>query len=413
MDEIGRNYLTLALSLDRHFEGFVDAYFGPPELKAEIEAAEPRSLEALAEDARQIRHAIGASDYNPQRKDFLTRQTWAMAAVIHNLSGDQLDFVEEVELYFDIAPEIVDEEVFEAIHAEIDRLLPGDSPLYERMMAWDKTVELQGDQLARVVQLALHQARGRTLALFDLPPGEEVALSLVEDQPWAAYNWYRGNYRSRIEVNADVPVRIDQAIRFVAHEAYPGHHTEHAIKENRLCREEGRAEHAIQLLLAPEAVLSEGIAESAQDMIFGDEELVAFLRDEICPLVGMPDVDVERLVGLTRPRKALDRVAGNAALLLHRHARPPDEVKHYLQHYGLHSPEEAERKLRFIQNPIFRSYVFNYTMGKELLAPLLEGPDARANFVRLLSEPFTPTLVRRWVAQRGKLAEAGHPRYNP
>ena len=28
MDDIGRNYLTLALNLDRHFEGVVDAYFG-------------------------------------------------------------------------------------------------------------------------------------------------------------------------------------------------------------------------------------------------------------------------------------------------------------------------------------------------------------------------------------------------
>ena len=44
MDDIGRRYLTLALQLDRHLEGVVDAYFGPEELKAEVEAGEPRSL---------------------------------------------------------------------------------------------------------------------------------------------------------------------------------------------------------------------------------------------------------------------------------------------------------------------------------------------------------------------------------
>ena len=56
--------------------------------------------------------------------------------------------------------------------------------------------------------------------------------------------------------------------------------------------------------------------------------------------------------------------------------------------------------MRFLANPLFRSYVFNYAMGKALLAPLLDGPDASANFERLLSEPFTPSQVRRWLAQR-------------
>ena len=54
-----------------------------------------------------------------------------------------------------------------------------------------------------------------------------------------------------------------------------------------------------------------------------------------------------------------------------------------------------------MQNPLFRSYTFNYTMGKDLLAPLLAGADAVANFRRLLSEPLTPSQVRCWVAERG------------
>jgi hypothetical protein len=197
MDELGRNYLTLALNLDRHFEGFVDAYFGPPELRVEVEAAEPRSLEALADDARKLQEAIEDSDYDPQRKGFLTRQTRAMTAVIRNLSGDRLDFVEEVELYFDITPEMVDEAVFEAIHAEMDPLFAGEGSLSERVAAWEKGLELEADRILPVCDLALQETRRRTRALFDLPPGEEVSLNLVKDQPWYAYNWYLGDYRSR------------------------------------------------------------------------------------------------------------------------------------------------------------------------------------------------------------------------
>jgi hypothetical protein len=400
MDEIGRHYLTLALHLDRHFEGLVDAYFGPPELKEQVQAGEPRPLPALADDARQLQAAIEASDYEPQRQDFLARQTRALAAVIRNLSGDRLDFVEEVELYFDITPGMVDEAVFEAAHAEMDRLLPGSGPLVERLAAWKKSLELETARVLPTFDLARQETRRRTVALFDLPPGEEVSLHLVQDQPWSGYNWYLGGYRSRIDLNTDLPLRGNSAVPLLAHEAYPGHHTEHAIKEFRLYQQQGRAEHAIQLLLAPECVLAEGIADSAEGVIFDDADLAAFLRDELYPQAGLADVDVAAQLRLKRAAEALSGVSGNAALLLHHAGRSADKVQRYVERYSLRTPQEAAQTMKFIQNPLFRSYIFNYATGQALLAPLLEGADAAANFYRLLSEPFTPTQVRHWLAER-------------
>jgi hypothetical protein len=98
-------------------------------------------------------------------------------------------------------------------------------------------------------------------------------------------------------------------------------------------------------------------------------------------------------------------VGSNAALLLHRDGRPPDEVQQYIERYGLRTPQEAKQTMRFIQNPLFRSYIFNYATGKALLAPLLEGEDAVDNLRRLLSEPLTPTQVRQWLAE----TEAAQP----
>jgi hypothetical protein len=393
MDEIGRRYLHLALHLDRHFEGFVDAYFGPPEFRAEIQTGSPRSLEALADDARQLLGAIEADVPAAQRKGFLAKQTQAMAAVIRNLSGDQIDFVQEVELYFDITPVMVDETTFEAAHAEMDEILPGDGSLIERSVAWREKLYLEPSKILPVFDLALRETRRRTQELLDLPPGEDLTLYLVEDEPWAAYNWYLGDYCSRIDLNTDLPVRADSAVPLIAHEAYPGHHTEHALKEQRLYRQKGRAEHAVQLLLAPESVIAEGIADNAQ-------QLGAFLRDQLYPLAGLAELDVERQLRLGRAAEALRSVSGNAALLLHREGRAPEEVQRYFQRYGLRTPEEASHSMRFLMNPLFRSYVFNYAVGKALLAPLLDGPDALANFERLLSEPFTPSQVRLWLAQR-------------
>jgi hypothetical protein len=398
MDEIGHRYLDLALNLDRHFEGFVDAYFGPPELRAQILAGRPTPLDALADDARKLLDAI-ADETDAQRRGFLAKQVGAMAAVIDNLAGNQVDFEKEVELYFDIVPEMVDETTFEAAHAEIDEILPGGGSLIERSVAWREKLYLEPDRILPVVDLALRETRRRTKALFDLPPGEDLTLQLVEDEPWGAYNWYLGGFRSRIDINTDLPVRADWAVPMIAHEAYPGHHTEHAIKEQRLHRHLGRAEHAVQLLLAPECVISEGVADSGQQIIFDDSELAEFLRDQLYPLAGLADLDVDKQIRLGLATEALRGVSGNAALLLHREARPPEEVQSYIERLGLRTPEEAAHSMRFLTNPLFRSYVFNYAVGKALLAPLLEGPDALANFERLLSEPFTPSQVRLWLAE--------------
>lgn len=400
MDEIGQAYLTLALNLDRRFEGFVDAYFGPPELKEASLSGEPRPLDALADDVHQLQAAVAASHYDPQRQDFLARQTRAMAAVVRTLSGDSLDFVDEVERYFDITPEMTGEATFETAHAEMARLLPGDAPLAERLAAWRKSLELAPERILPVFDLARRETRRRTQALFDLPKGEGLSLQLVKDQPWSAYNWYLGDYQSRVELNTDLPLHAHSAVPLLAHEAYAGHHTEHAIKEQCLYRQQGRAEHAVQLLLAPECVLAEGIADSARSVIFDDADQAGFLRDELFPLAGLPGVDVDQQLGLAKAAAALRWVSCNAALLLHRDGRPPDEVQRYVERYSLRTPKEAAQTMRFIQNPLFRSYVFNYAVGKALLAPLLDGPDAVANFARLLSEPLTPTQVRRWLAER-------------
>jgi hypothetical protein len=404
MDEIGRNYLTLALALERHVPGLVDAYFGPAGLKAEAEAGEPRPLAELADQAHQLQVAIRAAGYDSQRHDFLARQVAALTALLDKLAGDKLGFVEEVERFFDIRPEMHDEAVFEAAHAEIDRVLPGTGGLLDRLTAWKKGLELPADRIEAVFELARRETRRRTRLLFDLPQGEEVTLQLVNDQPWGAYNWYLGQYRSRIELNTDLPLRVGSAIPLMAHEAYAGHHTEHVTKEHRLYREAGRDEHAIQLILTPECVISEGIGDSAQDMLFDQAELLAFLRDELYPLAGLAEADAEVQIALSRATEGLRGVPDNAALMLHHDDRPPHEVQGYIERYGLCTPKEAGQTLKFLQNALFRSYTFNYAMGKELLAPLLHGPDAVANFQRLLSEPFTPTQVRDWV---GSLVTGG------
>ena len=76
--------------------------------------------------------------------------------------------------------------------------------------------------------------RERTQALVPLPADEEFALELVAGEPWAAFNYYLGRHRSRIVVNTDLPFSGAEIVHLAAHEGYPGHHTEHATKEELL-----------------------------------------------------------------------------------------------------------------------------------------------------------------------------------
>jgi hypothetical protein len=113
----------------------------------------------------------------------------------------------------------------------------------------------------------------------------------------------------------------------------------------------------------------------------------------------VPGDDAERQVAVSGAADRLRGVISNAALLLHRDGQSPEEVERYVERYSMGTQADVAKTMEFIQIPLWRSYAFNYSQGGELVAPLLEGPDRVDNFARLLSEPFTPTQVREWVAE--------------
>ena len=53
-----------------------------------------------------------------------------------------------------------------------------------------------------------------------------------------------------------------------AHEGYPGHHMEFALKEQYLYRRKSQFEHSLLILNSPKLIISEGIANSALNVLF-------------------------------------------------------------------------------------------------------------------------------------------------
>jgi hypothetical protein len=336
------------------------------------------------------------------RKGYLTEQVVAMLTTARRIAGDELPYREEVRLLFDIEPQATPESAYDAVIADLDRLLSGDGSIAERMIAWRQDYTISPETARRLVDVVLPELRERTQEIVDLPSEESIEIRLVRDQPWSGYNWYLGEGRSRVDLNTDLPIYAYKLTDLLAHEGYPGHHTEHALKE-RLYTEQGWGEHALQLINTPECLISEGIATVAEAMIFSPEELVRFRRERVYPAAGISG-DPEREIGIGAALRVLRSVPSNAALLLHEEGWAQEDVVGYLKRYGLSTEAEARQRLRFIADPLWRAYIFTYDVGFGLISSWLnQGPvsERRNRFRTLLTDQVYPSQIAAWTRRDG------------
>ena len=112
--------------------------------------------------------------------------------------------------------------------------------------------------------------RDRVRGQYGLPEVETVRYEVVTDQPWSGFNYYEGDFRSRVAINADLPHRLGHLPHLVAHEAYPGHHTEHCRKERGLVERAAGTEHTVFLVNTPECLMAEGLADLGVQASIGD-----------------------------------------------------------------------------------------------------------------------------------------------
>ena len=397
-DFIPQAFVKLALALDQHIDGYIDAYYGPPEWRQKAEETGPRPVADLAQKAADLASAITEdADLDPQRRHYLSREVRAMQTSLRLLQGEQVALVDEVKGLYDVTPEWVDESVFEKARLALEELLPPGSSLHERAAAYRKQTEIPVERLEPLLQEIAQEFRRRTRERFPVPAEESFELRLVSDKPWRAYSRYLGDSRSRIDINTDLPYHITELSDLIAHEAYPGHHTAQSIKDAQLLGDRGWMEHCIALSNAPSAVVSEGIAVNALSTLMTNEEVIAWHAEELFPRAGFEDLDAERDRAIFAVYRELEGVLDNAAFLLHEREAREDDVIGYLEHEGVAPPEEAAKAVEFFKDPISRSYVFTYRYGRILVDDVLAAHEDRDRwFTRLLSEPVTPSQLRQW-----------------
>lgn len=399
--DFGEQFVRLALAIEEHQPGYVDAYFGPEAWKIESKQDGKVPLPNLADQVNRLAKEISQTDeFDSQRKDYLTRHLTAMQMSLRLLSGEKVSLADEAEALYDIRPGWKDESNFEEAHKLLEDALPQGASLRERMLAWKQSLEIPVEKVKELLPIVIKRLQTLTHQKFNLPDGENFSVEFVSDQPWLAYNWYLGNSKSRIEINTDLPLRVSFVPDLMAHEGYPGHHTDLSIKEKKLVDGLKYYEFTVNLLNAPSSLMAEGIATTAGEILFTDGELEAWFQEEILPCAGMSQIDPKRMTAVNKAGRKMDGISGNAAFMLHDQRKSEEEIIQYLQRYNLSSEREAKQTIRFISDPLNRSYTFTYNVGHDLLEELFQGVDRDHYFKRLIEEPVTPTQIREWIQNK-------------
>jgi hypothetical protein len=381
-ETIVERYLKLGLRLGRHVDGIVDSYAGPPEIADSVDAEPLREPRELAADAGQLLDEVDDG--------WLRDQVRGLHTCASFMAGAPGPYADEVEGCYGVRPEHTDESVFEAAHEELDRLLPGDGPLAERYESWRKAMTVPPDRIEQTVAGLIEEARSWTRGIVELPDGEGVDLDVVRDKPWLAFCEYKGGLRSQISVNADLPISAFELLHITCHETYPGHHAERVCKDDRLVRGEGRVEETLVLMPTPQSLVSEGIAELGSELLLssdGGQRLTAVLAT-----VAGIELDLAHALAVSRARQPCGWAEVNASLMLHEDGASAGEAQAYLERWGLRTPDFAAHVIRFMTEPSSRTYIINYSAGRDLCRGYVDGHPA--GFRRLLTEQVRVSDMR-------------------
>ncbi len=401
MNTIARSYVLLALALGRHDKDYVDAYFGPPELKEQAER-DALTVEAIGGRARALLIELEAMDepreaMERSRRRNLAGQLRALAARVDLVGGRKMTFDEESHLLYDAVAPTHRTEHFEAILERLDAALPGAGAVADRFAEYRKGFIIPPDRLDRVFQAAIAACRERTSRHIPLPQDESFTVEYVTDKSWSGYNWYQGNFKSLIQVNTDLPIYIDRAVDLACHEGYPGHHLFHTLQDMALVKKRGWIEYTIYPLFAPQSLIAEGSANYGVDLTFPEDERVAFEREVLFPLAGLDPGQAAQYYAIEALRDGLKYAGNEAARGYLDGTIDARRAIEWLKRYSLMTQERAEQRLRFIEQ--YRSYVINYNLGEDVVRRYVEsrsdGDGPAGNrwkvFREVLASPMLPS----------------------
>ena len=385
-DAVARGYILLALRLEGHIPGLVDGYFGPAALKAQVDMEQLRAPARLRDDAAALRARLAADVAEPDRRAWLDVQLVALETQAAALAGDALPYLDHVTRCFDHTPAWIPDDRFDEAAARIDELLPGDGPLEDRLAAWDKTLEIPVDRLPAVLDWLIGSVpwRGRRAVRAPRWRGPARSRSSANNPGAPTTGSTAAGARGSTSIRtcpsgrppspAPSPTRPTRATISSTPPRRPSWSTARVASSPRSCSSTRPSASSAR---ASRTSVSDSWPRPASAWTSSSSSSNARACQSTDPAATR--ATAERAAAVETHRSTLDTIGGNVALLRHVEGRSHEEAVAYLRDIGRLSPARAEKRLEFIEHPLWRTYVFVYAEGEALLERWLEAvPDGGA-----------------------------------
>ena len=396
LDYLSEEYVKITLAIGLHHEYYIDAFYGPkewiPSKKEDLETLEIKT-DVLIENIKS------SSDKEDEklRKDFLLIHAKSVKTFVSQLRGTVLSFDEESQSLYDAVSPKLDEKVLNSHLEELNKIIPGSGDLSKRMTSFMQDFIIPRDKLDVVFSAAINESRKVTKKYIPLAENENFEIQYVSDQVWSAYNWYKGNNYSVIELNTDFPLQINRAIDLAAHEAYPGHHVFNSLMEKHLVNEKKWMEYSVYTLYSPLSLLAEGSANYGIELAFPKETRLDYEINVLFPLAGLDSSKAKLYYEIQDLMKNLSYAGNKVAQEYLDKKISKEKAIEDLMKYSLTSKEKATQRLAFIEAN--RSYVINYNLGEDLVRSYVENKantydEKWAVFTQLLKNPKTASMMK-------------------
>ena len=261
--------------------------------------------------------------------------------------------------------------------------------------------KLPQSDLLRLASTAFQISLDETKVIFPsaFPLKDKVSIHLVKDVTWPAYQWYLGNYQSRIEINQDASFTLDMMLPLICHEVYPGHHFERIFKEKYLV-EKGFLEHCFASVLSPAAIISEGLGKVAENILFSREELfnieLGGFHLDMPMSINKKSIPFS-LLELIVKRRALHRKSSsslmmNVVLFACEYGWKRKKLIKYVQQFDIMPVSSIKDFITQVtQHPVWRLHVFTYDIGEAMIRKKITSNHAQNDFLQLLKQPLLPS----------------------
>jgi len=99
-----------------------------------------------------------------------------MAVRLDVVTGNAVSFDREVSEIYDVVPPRYDLTKFEKVLSDLDKLLPGEGTISDRVTAFRYSIAIPKSKLKPVFDRAIQECKTRTQRYFDLPKAEKFSL---------------------------------------------------------------------------------------------------------------------------------------------------------------------------------------------------------------------------------------------